>query len=106
MCNETNDSDIFSIKGNENKNMGIEIQTGCWYLTASGTLTKIVMSSKSMYNIDIYENVYTYNGTCIDKPHLDIIAEIPETLRFYMLRSIESYHTSKMGKKVINAKSK
>lgn len=40
MCNETNDSDIFSIKGNENKNMGIEIQTGCWYLTASGTLKR------------------------------------------------------------------
>ena len=101
MWDATNDY----IKGTEfeNKNMGIEIHTGCWYLTASGTLTKIVMNTKSMYKeatsyIDIYDISYDFMGKCTKKPHLDIIAEIPETLRIYMLRSIESYHTSKMGK--------
>ena len=102
---------VFSKVDTNKNNSAIEIHTGCWYLTASGTLTKIVMNTKSMYKeattyIDINDISYDYMGKCSKKPHLDIIAEIPETLRFYMLRSIESYHTSKMGKKVINSKSK
>ena len=102
---------VFSEVDTNKNNSIIEIHTGCWYLTASGTLTNIVMNTKSMYKssteyIDIYHTVYDFMGKCAGKPHLDIIAEIPESLRFYMLRSIESYHTSKMGKKVINSKSK
>lgn len=96
----------FCVKGSafEQKNVGIEIETGKWYLTASGTLTKIVMHTKSMYKetttyIDIYDRSYNYMGKCgtsIKKaePHLDIIAEIPDKLRYYLLNSVNSYYNS------------
>lgn len=103
----------FCVKGSkfqDNYN-SIEIETGKWYFTASGTMTKIVMNTKSMYKetttyIDLYDRTYTYMGKCSNgeklEPHLDIIAEIPEKLRYWLLQTTKSYHSGGITRVLID----
>lgn len=94
---------LFAVPKKEDKQT-LEVKFGRVYLTSDGCLIKIVsrLDTKDLY---IGSNRVEYNSKghdIRDNKDNDLIAEIPESLHFELLRVINEYYTNRTFKHFID----
>lgn len=93
---------LFAVKKEDKSKL--ELKSGSVYLTSNGCITKIVsrLVSKDLY---IGSNAVEYNSKghdIRDNKDNDLIAEIPESLHYEVLRVINEYYTNRTFKHFID----
>ena len=94
---------LFAVPKKEDKQT-LELKFGSVYLTSDGRLTKIVARSVAK-KIYVGSNDVEYNSKghdIRDNKDNDLIAEIPESLHFELLRVINEYYTNRTFKHFID----
>ena len=81
----------------------MKLEVGEYYLSAGGEIVEIEYFDNTVY-YDNSENHYEENGKCIgDAIEFDLIAHIPKQLHKHILNEINSYHTDKDFKEVVDS---